>query len=97
MTEVWPVLTWNAHGEGTMLLGVYDSREAAFEALKAEPNMTAYVDAEGALRGRPKHEPSFGELLARPYIPVKWALGRPFKVQSRAPAAGTTPAGTVVP
>lgn len=72
--EVWPVLIHSGHGENTMLLGVYASREAAFRAVKAEPNMSAYVDDKGHLRGRPAHEaPRLGS--------GRWAHGWPVKVQ----------------
>ena len=72
--EAWPVLIHSGHGENTTLLGVYADREAAFRALKAEPNMTAYVDERGHLRGRPARETprlGFG----------KWAHGWPVKVE----------------
>jgi hypothetical protein len=86
---VWPVLIWNAHGEGTMLLGVYDSREAAFEAVKAEPNMTAWVDGKGELHGRPRVEPKWLGLRRVPRVPERWAHGHPVPVQSRAPVTET--------
>lgn len=80
--EVWPVLTWKAHGEEGGLLGVYATREAAFRAVKAEPNMTAYVDDRGDVRGRPVKERTGGELLRGPWIPEYWAHGYPVKLQS---------------
>ena len=83
MDVVWPVLIWNAHGESTMLLGVYDSRESAFEAVRTEPNMTAYVDDKGHVRGRPKKE---RQPLRDPWLPVRWAHGWPERVNSRVPA-----------
>ena len=52
--EVWVAETWGAHGYGHDVLGLYDSREAAFEGLKAVPDMTVYVDERGHLAGRPQ-------------------------------------------
>ena len=105
MTEVWPVLIWDAHGEGTMLLGVYDSREAAFERIKGEVNMTAWVDGRGEVHGRPARERSatermldFTSGISPPnYVPERWAHGYPVKLRSRTSEAATTQPGTVVP
>ena len=36
-----------AHGDEMDVHGVFESREAAFESLKALPNMTVYVDEHG--------------------------------------------------
>ena len=58
--EVRVAETWRAHGYGRSVLGVYSSREAAFEALKAQPGMTAWVDEHGNVRGRPRNEDRFG-------------------------------------
>ena len=44
MDEVWVAMTWKAHGDEEYVHGVFGSREAAFESLKALPNMTVYVD-----------------------------------------------------
>jgi hypothetical protein len=87
MDEVWVALTWEAHGYGTRVFGAYGSREAAFEALKALPNMTVYVDAAGEVRGRPRKERSPGMSL-RYWMnqpPERWAHARPVKVESRQP------------
>lgn len=80
--EVWVVETWEAHGEGAAVLGVYVSREAAFEAVNAQPNMTAYVDYDGVLLGRPRR---MTRGWGMNWEPVRWALGRPHKVQGRKP------------
>ena len=69
--EVWPVLTWQAHGDEMGLLGVYASREAAFRALKAAENMAVWVDDRGHLRGHPRRETAF----------ARWAHGWPAKVE----------------
>ena len=80
--EVWPVLIHDGHGEGTDLLGVYATREDAFRAIKAQPNMTAYVDDKGEVHGRPVRERTGGELLSgRSWFPVRWAHGSAEKVQ----------------
>lgn len=76
---VWPVLTHHGHGEGTMLLGVYATREDAFRAIKAEPDMTAYVDDNGHVCGRPKREGARG----------RWAHGRAATVQATEPGRTT--------
>lgn len=72
VTEVWVVEVWKAHGYDHYVLGVYANREAAFEALKAEPNMTVWVDGDGGLRGRPAGK-----------APERWARGYPMRVQER--------------
>jgi hypothetical protein len=77
-----------------MLLGVYGSREAAFEAIKAEPNMTAYVDDKEHVRGRPVKE---REPLRGPWFPTRWAHGWPEQVKSRSPVAATIRPGTAAP
>jgi len=89
MDEVWVALTWSAHGEGTAVQGVYESREAAFECLKGEPNMTVYVGEDGFVHGRPKVErlvrewPRWGWGVK--WVPEKWAVATPEKVRRRAP------------
>ena len=72
--------TWHAHGEGHMVQGVYDSREAAWDGLKGKTE-TLYVDERGHLRGRPRDE----EPTWRPgqWIRLTWAQARPVKVQGR--------------
>lgn len=55
-SEVWVAETWEAHGEGHSILGVYATREAAFTAFKALENMTVYVDVDGDVRARPRNE-----------------------------------------
>jgi hypothetical protein len=88
-SEVWPVLIWNAHGEETYLLGVYATREDAFRALKAQPNMTAYVDDKGYVRGRPKRERRPEEFFdGHTYLPERWACGSAEKVRHVKPEQG---------
>lgn len=85
MDEVWVALTWKAHGYEEDIHGVFDSREAAFESLKALPNMTVYVDEQGNVAGRPRKEQEPGALLrGGPYVPEYWASAAPYKVQGRA-------------
>ena len=81
--EVWVATTWKAHGYDTDVQGVYDSREAAFEGLKAEPGMTVYADPDGCLKGRPRDENQFG---------ARWARAEPAIVRGRARPA---PEGTL--
>jgi hypothetical protein len=57
--EVWVVTISQAHGEGNDVSGVYDSREAAFEALRAE-GMTVYIDQYGQVQGDPPNERDLG-------------------------------------
>jgi hypothetical protein len=80
---VWVAETWQAHGYGHSVQGVYDSREAAFEGLKDRPNLTVYAGKDGNLHGRPRSE-------AHPR--AEWAWAAPLTVQGRrqvpSPAAG---------
>ena len=70
MDEVWVALTWKAHGYEEDIHGVFDSREAAFESLKALPNMAVYVDEHGSVAGRPAKEAKPGDALRRrAYVP----------------------------
>ena len=91
MDEVWVALTWKAHGYEEDIHGVFDSREAAFESLKALPNMTVYVDEHGHVAGRPAKRQEPGELLRRrgPYVPEYWASAAPYTVQGRAGSPAT--------
>jgi len=91
MDEVWVATTWSAHGEDSGVHGVFDSREAAFESLKALPNMTAYTDSAGNVRGRPKKERDWSLGLRQGWIPEKWAIAEPVKVQGRATVATPAP------
>ena len=86
MDEVWVALTWKAHGYEEDIHGVFDSREAAFESLKALPNMTVYTDEHGNVAGRPVKQREPGEILRRrsPYVPERWASAEPYTVQGRA-------------
>jgi hypothetical protein len=74
--EVWVAETWQAHGYGHSVQGVYESREAAFEGLKDRPTMTVYVGKDQNLHGRPRSE-------AHPR--AEWAIATPLKVQGRRP------------
>lgn len=73
--EVWVAETWGAHGYGRAVLGVYSSREAAFEALKAQANMTVWTDEHGNVHGRPRNEDRYG---------AEWGLASPWRVRGRA-------------
>ena len=76
--EVWVAQAWQAHGYGCRVQGVYDSREAAFEGLKAEAGITVWVAPEDQLvHGRPRNEDKHGG---------EWALARPVLVRGRAGA-----------
>ena len=79
--QVWVAETWNAHGYDQMVLGVYTSREAAFQALKERPNMTVYTDENGHVKARPCREPSFSDQVIA-YLPVKWGRAFPAVVQT---------------
>ena len=87
--EVWVAETWSAYGEDRGVHGVFESREAAFESLKALPNMTVYVGDDGFVHGRPVKERSTRGSL-REWMawslrnPEKWAVAEPYKVQGRA-------------
>jgi hypothetical protein len=85
--EVWVAETWEAHGYGHCVHGVYGSREAAFEALKALPNMTVYVDAAGNVQGRPRKERDLGRIIGEgrwgSMPPERWATAQAFKVEGR--------------
>jgi hypothetical protein len=90
--EVWVAETWKAHGCDHDVQGVYDSREAAFEGLKAAPGMTVYVADDGNVRGRPRNE----EWRPRDWLdadPRLWAVARPFKVRGRERTPTATPNG----
>ena len=82
--------TWEAHGYSHDVHGVYDSRGAAFEALKAMPNMTVYVDAAGEVQGRPRKERDIGRAIGEwslggvpSWFPVRWAHAHPMEVEGR--------------
>lgn len=85
MDEVWVAEVWKAHGYSHGVHAVYGSREAAFEALRAMPNMTVYVDAAGEVRGRPRKErvPGAGAYLSAP--PEWWAHAHPMMIEGRVP------------
>lgn len=96
MDEVWVAQTWKAHGDETDVHGVFESREAAFESLKALPNMTVYVDEHGNVAGRPvkQQEPGERRWGRGPYVPERWASAEPYKVQGRATPAPSGLAGS---
>jgi len=73
--EVWVAQAWQAHGYGCRVQGVYVSREAAFEGLKAEPGITVYVAEDDLVHGRPRNADRHG---------AEWALARPARVRGRA-------------
>src|SRR6185312_4356782 len=81
--EVWVTLIGDAHGENTVIEGVYEDREAAFEGLKKQRNMTVWVGDDGFVHGRPKRESRPALRLGEPWFPVRWAVGRPLAVQRR--------------
>jgi hypothetical protein len=76
--EVWVAMTWEAHGEGMGVQGIYSSREAAWEGLKGEVD-TLYVDGDGFVRGKPRDESG-----SRGYFDRRWASAEPVKVRGRA-------------
>jgi hypothetical protein len=71
-----------AHGYDHDVQGLYDSREAAFEGLKAVPGMTVYAGEDGLLHGRPRHDDGH---LAR------WGVARPMKVRGLAAPSPQSP------
>lgn len=79
---VWVAETWKAHGYDHVVQGVYNSREAAFEGLKSEPNLTVYVGADKCLRAKPRHEDRWD---------ARWGAARPFKVRGRECTPTATP------
>lgn len=81
---VWVVETHSGHGEDADVLGVYRSREAAWDAIKALPDVTAYMDGNGNVRGRPKNEGRPNSVMRPRY----YAWGHPMTVQDR---TGTDP------
>ena len=96
--EVWVAETWGPHGEGQWMLGVFSSREAAFDALRDQPNMTVYVGEDGWVHGRPRREHSFSWPPAKPWVPVKWGQARPMMIRGRAPiSAGTKTEDSAAP
>lgn len=93
MNEVWVAETWRLYGEDRCVRGLYDSREAAFEALRALPNMTVYTDGHGQVRGRPRkvHEPGTFVRGGVQWVPEEWAIAHPMRVQGRARPQGPVP------
>ena len=47
--------TWEAHGEGVGVHGIYSSREAAWDGLKGHVD-TLYVGDDGELHGKPRDD-----------------------------------------
>jgi hypothetical protein len=76
--EVWVAETWEAHGEGQSVQGVYSSREAAWDGLKDEVD-TLYIGGDGLVRGKPRDEVGDWRDCGR-----RWASAEPMKVQGRA-------------
>lgn len=76
--EVWVVTIRKAHGEDNDVAAVCDSREAAFDVLKAE-GMTVYVDKHGQVQGRPRNENAY---------PAYWGTAVPMKIRGRKEQAG---------
>lgn len=74
--EVWVAHGHCGWGEEARVVGLYDSREAAFEGLKKRPNMTVYVDDQGRVQGRPKKQDGL-------YFERMWATAWPMTVQGR--------------
>ena len=85
MEQVWVAETWQAHGEGKRVVGVYDSREAAWDALRPEVE-TLYV-RNGCLWGRPRDEERRWR-PGEPWKPLVWALAQPMPVLGRAQPPG---------
>jgi hypothetical protein len=83
MDKVWVATVRKAHGEENGVYGVYDSREAVFEALKELPNITVWVDAAGNVQGRPVRERDWSKGLYQPYLPEYWATAEAYRVQGR--------------
>ena len=79
--EVWVAETWEAHGEGRGVQGIYVSREAAWDGLKSHVE-TLYVGEDGHLHGKPRHEEFDWDRIRRGYL-RRWALAVPMKVQGR--------------
>jgi hypothetical protein len=75
VSEVWVVTTHHGHGESMTVAGLYESREAAWDAFAEMPNLTLYVDEHSHLRGRPRRDGP-GDW------PI-WLHGRPMSVQQR--------------
>jgi hypothetical protein len=77
MAEVWVVTTHSGWGEDSDVLGVFDSREAAWDGLKAElpPGHKIWVNQDGMLQAKPRDE------SATPG--GTYAFGEPYEVRSR--------------
>ena len=74
--EVWVVTTHTGWGEDADVMGVYVSKEAAQDAMEAQPNMRVCdkLDTPGEVCGEPIDK------NRRPHV---WALAEPMKVQGR--------------
>lgn len=78
MSDVWVAETWSAHGYNHAIQGVYESREAAFDGLKSEPNMTVWVE-NGIVRAKPKAEGNLWHHQDR----EKWGMANPFSIKGK--------------
>lgn len=81
MEQVWVAEMWEAHGEGSHVQGIYDSREAAWDGLKGAVE-TLYVDDKGLLRGKPRDEERSGFVRGQWFRRV-WAMAAPMPIQGR--------------
>jgi hypothetical protein len=87
--EVWVAETWCAYGEDRYVQGLYDSREAAFEALKDIAGMTVYVGGDQNVHGRPRNPDGpkeWREPGGRGWMEPDrrtWAFAKPMRVRGR--------------
>ncbi len=79
--EVWVADIHSGHGENFRVLGVYESREAAWDALRADGRMTVCADGAGHLRGQPRDESAIGPYASAYPMPVTKRLVAPEDVQ----------------
>jgi hypothetical protein len=84
MTQVWLVTTHSGHGEDSDVLGVFESREAAWDGLKGAlpPDHKMWVGDDGNLRSKPENE-KVSLSMRKPYRQRMYALGEPYEVEGR--------------